>query len=226
MLALGPRPQQSLDPIGGDRSGVDADDPHTIARRRGPERPREGHQGGVAAAAGDGVRLEAFARRPDDIDHDAAPFPQSRVKRAGEADGAEHLEVPRGPPSGVVDREQVAGRDRAGVVDQHVERPRRRRDPLDLSWLGQVGRYDLHRHLTPFPHGRPRLGQVGGGARDEDEVAALLRQQQRRGEADALRAPVTSTRFPRRYRSMVHPAGDMATKRRAVTACVPRAPIV
>ena len=128
------------------------------------------------------------------------------VEVAAHVDVAEDLQVPGLAPARVVQLEQVALRDRAGIVDQDVDRA----GFLDhgLARLGprQIGGMDFHRHIVPRPDLVARALQVRGGARHEEQAASLAREFLGDGAADPLRCAADQDRAA--FQVEVHQLGD------------------
>ena len=91
-------------------------------------------------------------------------------------------------PRRIVHPQQVARRDGAGVVHQDIELARLGRDAAHRRIRRQIGRDRAHVHLPARADRGRSLVQRALVARDQRDVAALVRQQLGRGTADALRA--------------------------------------
>jgi hypothetical protein len=109
------------------------------------------------------------------------------IEVAAHVDVAEDLQVPGLAPARVVQLEQVALRDRAGIVDQDVDAA----CLLDhgLARLGprQIGGMNLDRHVVPRPDLVARALEVRGGARHQEQAAPLAREFLRDRASDPLR---------------------------------------
>jgi len=171
-------------PIGRRRPRVDADHAHAVGMRGAAQRPREGHEARVAGAAGDVRGVELLARRADDVDdHAALSLLHPGIGEAGQVDVAEDLQLPRPAPGLLVDLEEVAAGDRAGVVDQDVELARPLRERLGGAALRKVGRF------------RVRTGQ--GISRGDLDPGALGGERLGASAADAFRAAGHQHALPR-----------------------------
>src|SRR5262249_33653206 len=142
---------------------------------------------GVAGDATDVVRIFGLRRRADHVDDDAGPalFHQ-RIKSAAHVDVAEHLEVPGRAPALLVDLDQVAARNGAGVVDENVDAGKRRGDLVDVGAVGEIGGENVDPHVRLARDLGLRGLEVGGGAGDQHHVAAFFRHGVGGGAADAL----------------------------------------
>src|SRR6185437_6186180 len=86
------------------------------------QRAGEGHESGIAGAAGDIGCIEPLAGAADDVDDDAtAARPHRRDISAAQIDVAEDFEVPGLAPARLVDLVERAAGDRAGIVHQDVD---------------------------------------------------------------------------------------------------------
>jgi MFS family permease len=153
---LGLGAQQVGEPVGDDETGVDGHDAHAAAQRSRAERLRHRHQRGVAHAAGDVGRLRAEAGAADHVDDHAVPLgDEPRQQQPAQVHVAEDLQVPRVAQPLVVDGDEVATGDRAGVVHDDVD---------DVDRLGQRDLRVGHRQVDRVhPHvGTEPAAQVVG----------------------------------------------------------------
>ena len=122
------------------------------------------------------VGREFLPRRADDVDdHPGPPRLHRRIDHPAERDVAEHLQVPRPPPPLVIDRQQIARRNGAGVVHQDVELARLRRHAAHRGVARQVGGDRPHVDLPPRPDRRGRRIQRRLLARHQDQRCSLRR---------------------------------------------------
>ena len=184
----------------------------------GAERRGQRHQAGVAHAAGDEIGVGSRAAGADDIDDDPrAAVAHARIERAGQADKTENLEIPCLSPDCRVDATEIAGRDRAGIVDEDVDVGAGGGEFRDLGVAAEIARMDrcpgAEAGVEIVPDGR----EVGFGARGEVEAAALGGECLGDGAADTLAGAGDDGRFAGQFE--VH--GDSFRSGRRMAAVGP-----
>src|SRR5262249_22260052 len=138
-LFLGADAQTADRTLGLDIAGVHADDAHAIFDAEAAERARERDQSGIAGRAGEIVVVELLRREADDVDdHARTARLHAAIEFAAHVDVSEDLQLPGLTPARVVELEQVAFRDRAGIVDQNVDRAGLLHDGLARLGLREV----------------------------------------------------------------------------------------
>ena len=137
---LRPLARETHHPIGRRRTGTDPDHADAIAYAAASEQFREGDKPGIAGNAADIVRVMGARRVADDVDDGAAAARlHERIEGAGHVDGAEHLQIPGRAPSGLVDVEQCAAGNGAGVVDEDVDIRKLLGQPRHIGAVRKIG---------------------------------------------------------------------------------------
>ena len=122
-----------------------------------------------------------------------------RIEGAAHVDIAEDLEVPGLAPCRLVDIEQAAAGNGAGIVHQDVDVGIIAGELVDLAAVGEVGGDRVDTNIRFLSDRRLRCGQRVGAARDDDDVAAFAGENFRGGPADALRAAGDQGRFAGKF---------------------------
>jgi hypothetical protein len=135
----------------------------------------EGHQRGIAGAAGDVTPGRPFPGCAKDIDNDtAAARLHRRIDRAAHIDVAEHFQVPSLTPPRLVDRLQVASRNGAGIVHQDIDvRTGCNERPRGIA-VAEIHGVDRHGNVVPGLDSLPGAFKIRFGARRQMQVAAFL----------------------------------------------------
>src|SRR5262249_54097913 len=155
-------------------SGIDADDADIVLQASATERTREGHEGGIARAPRDVVRIETLAGGADVVDdHTVAARLHRRVDQSRQVDVAEDLQVPRPAPGCAVDGMKTPTGNVAGVVHQDVDMPGFPGEPLDVGGLAQVDGMYPDGHAARFPQASRQRMQEVLAPRSELEVGAF-----------------------------------------------------
>ena len=124
----------------------------------------------------------------DDVDDGAAAARLHQgIEGARHVDGAEHLQVPGCAPARLVDIEQRAGGDRAGIVDEDVDVREQPRKPCHVGAVAEIGRVGANRDVVASLDLRARDVEIGGATGHQHETAALGRKRLAHRAPDAAR---------------------------------------
>ena len=186
--------------VGRDRAGIDGNDPDAVLGADTAERLREGGQCRVAGNAADIFGVVCVGRVADHVnDHAALALLHQRIEGTTHVHIAEDLEVPGLAPGRLVDIEQAAARNGAGIVHQDVDVGIIAGELVDLGAVGQVGGDRVDAHIRFLRDRGFRYGEHVGATRDDDDVAAFAGENFGSGPADAFRAAGDQRRFAGKF---------------------------
>ncbi len=158
-----------------------------------------------------------------------------RIEAPRHVDVAEHLQIPGGAPPRLVHLGDRAAGNGARIVDQKIGLWTLGRERVDAAAVGKIEWEAAHRDIVLRGNLGPGGIEIGGGARDQHDIAALSRQNLGAGPADPSRSagdqrlaspqtklhPVPLKLLRARATPLPHPSGTSRAVNRSATPSYP-----